>query len=60
MTFDLDEEMSSSVLVKLWVTIRGFSYASAIVDDYRHSQTKRKKSLRNELKNKAKEVKSVK
>ncbi len=66
MTFDLDEEMSSSVLgemIKLWVTIRGFSYASAIVDDYRHScsiQTKRKKSLRKELKNKAKEVKSVK
>lgn len=52
---DIDEETSQKVLVeviKLWVTIRGNSYASAIVEEYKRASgtLKRKKSLRKELK----------
>ena len=55
MTFDIDETTSQTVLmeiIKLWVTIRGFSYASTIVEHYKHSSgaLKHKKSLRKELK----------
>ena len=32
LTFDLDDETSKTVLVSTWITIRGFSYASAIVE----------------------------
>lgn len=63
MSFDLDEETSQSVfsdIMKLWITIRGFAYASAIVDEYKRSSgliNKRKKALRKELKKKASDKK---
>ena len=56
---DLNEEDSfdlSKSIVRLWVTIRGFSYASTIVEQYKkaqHSSQKKKKSLRTELKKKS-------
>ena len=55
MTFDIDEKSSQKVLaeiIKLWVTIRGFRYASCIVEEYKKSYgaLKRQKSLRKELK----------
>ncbi|SMN01231.1 hypothetical protein SPONN_2327 [uncultured Candidatus Thioglobus sp.] len=56
MAFDLDEETSPCVfaeILKLFITVRGFAYASAIVDDYKRTcglTNKRKKALRKELK----------
>lgn len=56
MTMDLDDEESDTLLqemIKLWLTIRGFSYASALVEEYKRSHNealKRKKALRKELK----------
>ena len=52
---DIDEESSERLLkdiIRLWITVRGFSYASSIVEDYKRScgALKRKKSLRKELK----------
>ena len=59
LVFDLDEESSQKVLmdiVRLWVTVRGFSYASALVEEYKRVVTgalQRTKSLRKELKKKS-------
>ena len=55
MTWDIDETNSLKVLreiIKLWLTIRGFSYASCIVEEYKRLSGvfKRTKSLRKELK----------
>ena len=55
MTFDIDSKTAQNVLqdiVRLWITIRGHSYASAIVEEYKHlnGALKRTKSLRKELK----------
>lgn len=55
LTFDLDEGSSEKVLedvVKLWITIRGFSYASALIEEYKRitGALQRTKSLRKELK----------
>lgn len=56
---DLSEEDSfklSRSIVRLWVTIRGFSYASTLVEQYKKTQRcsqKKKKSLRTELKKKS-------
>ena len=55
MTFDIDEKSSQKALkevIKLWVTIRGFRYASCIVEEYKRSYgaLKRQKALRKELK----------
>lgn len=58
-TAELDDESSEDVLkevIKLWLTIRGFRYVSAIVEEYKrsHDETlKRKKALRKELKKKS-------
>ena len=54
-SFDVDEETSHIILseiIRLWVTIRGFSYASSIIEDYKRTTgaLKRKKALRKELK----------
>lgn len=59
MTFDIDDNASQKFLtdiIKLWITIRGFSYASAIVEEYKHLNAvilNRKRSLRKELKKQA-------
>lgn len=52
MTFDIAEKSSQMVLSEVQVTIRGFRYASCIVEEYKRScgALKRQKSLRNELK----------
>ena len=55
LTFDLEEETSQNILldvVKLWVTVRGFGFASRLVEQYKRisGATKRTKSLRKELK----------
>ena len=52
--FELDEDVSQNLLrsiIQLWVTIRGFSYAGALVEQYKRAcgSLKRKKSLRVEL-----------
>ena len=52
---DIDEESSERLLkdiIRLWITVRGFSYASSIVEDYKRScgALKHKKSLRKVLK----------
>ena len=55
-SFDLDEETSQRILmdiVKLWITLRGFSYASALVEEYKRATTEtlqHSKALRKELK----------
>ena len=53
---DLSEEDSfklSRSIVRLWVTIRGFSYASTLVEQYKTQRcSQKKKSLRTELKRK--------
>lgn len=54
-TSDIDAKTAEEVLlevIKLWVTIRGHSYASAIVEEYKRTNgaLKRTKSLRKELK----------
>lgn len=59
---DLSEEDSfklSRSIVRLWVTIRGFSYASTLVEQYKKTQRcsqKKKKSLRTELKKKSSQI----
>ena len=55
---ELTEEEEQSLLrkfVQLWLTIRGFSYASAIKEEYKRScgALKRKRALRKELKKKS-------
>ena len=56
---ELDETLSNSIgllkdIIQLWITIRGFAYAGALVDQYkRQSGTlKQKKALRKDLKRK--------
>lgn len=61
---DLTEETEKALLkqtIQLWLTIRGFSYASAIVEEYKRScgALKRKKALRKELKEKSKTKKAA-
>ena len=58
LTSDIDDETSQDVLfgvIKLWITIRGYSYASALVEEYKrlNGALKRTKSLRKELKKQA-------
>ena len=57
---DLSEEDSfklSRSIVRLWVTIRGFSYASTLVEQYKKTQRcSQKKSLRTELKKKSSQI----
>ena len=55
MTLDIDNDDSVKMLkeiIKLWITIRGFSYASAIADEYKWlcRVFKHTRSLRKELK----------
>ena len=55
---ELNEEVKNKLLrdvVQLWVTIRGFRYASAIVEEYKRScgSLKRKRAHRKELKRKS-------
>ena len=57
LTADLDEEVSEHILrdiIRLWVTIRGFSYASTLVEQYKKARgaLKKKKGLRADLKRK--------
>lgn len=55
-TFDIDDDSSQNILkdmIKLWITIRGFRYASTIVEEYKRLNAiylRRIKSLRKELK----------
>ena len=58
LTVELTEEEEQPLLrkiVKLWLTIRGFSYASAIIEEYKRScgALKRQKALRKDLKKKS-------
>ena len=58
LVMELTEEEEQSLLrkfVQLWLTIRGFSYASAIKEEYKRScgALKRKRALRKELKKKS-------
>lgn len=51
---DLTEHLKK--VVKLWVTLRGFAYASAIVEQYKEctkTALKRKRALRKDLKSKS-------
>ncbi|SMN02434.1 hypothetical protein SPONN_1063 [uncultured Candidatus Thioglobus sp.] len=64
LAIDLTEETEKALLkqtIQLWLTIRGFSYASAIVEEYKRScgALKRKKALRKELKEKSKTKKAA-
>lgn len=61
MAFDFDTNTAQNVLqdvIKLWITIRGHSYASAIVEEYKrlNGALKRTKSLRKELKKQSTDI----
>lgn len=58
LAIDLDEEIDKALLkqiIQLWLTIRGFSYASAVIEEYKRicGALKRKRALRKELKRKS-------
>ena len=60
---ELEEEEDQALLkriIQLWLTIRGFSYASAILEDYKRScgALKRTKALRKELKKQSEAAKA--
>lgn len=60
----LENDLANVLLEKiarLWITLRGFSFSSAIVEQYKQStksSLKRKRSLRNDLKQKSSTTKS--